>query len=242
MQSLVTLFQSFSGISQVSDKITTLLLFIVALFFVDQRLKLTENFRKDEVHQRLNTLYAFAATTDKSAIKDSVVNEMIKKEIVMLNLSLEDPGLNSPPTSHVSCSKLLTVITSGFWFILYGIAVFVYVIVAYSLKKENGLTYVLVLFGILLFLSLLGLFSYHIASSLPVIYHPAINYVLNIAICSYLLGAITRVLAGFFPDEEKADVPEKPVIIKEKSRVDRLKMAWNGAIGHLLFSLPTQEE
>jgi len=250
METLISYFQTLSSITNVSDKITSLLIFIVVIHFVDQRLLLSDNYRKNEIYARLNTLYSLSGTTQngKTEISNQIVKGVIINEIKLLNKDLEIRKIVSKPNSVDKLkqreSSWLDAVTASFWFGLYALGSIIYIVVDFVDKKGNstgtdkavnGWIYLSLILGILLILGSLGYVSYLICIMIPIIYNPVINYVLNIVICSYFLNAVSKVLASFFITNEISK--ESTDLTNPISPIRNLKLAWNGLVRHLQFQI-----
>ena len=104
--------------------------------------------------------------------------------------------------------SLLYLFTSGSWLFLYWIATTLFL---FTIKTSGSVIRDFIgRFFIFLFLSLLIFFPsilalWYLSCNMPVFFHPTINYALNIAICTYYVEALCKVLNGFF--ETSIDVP-----------------------------------
>ena len=225
MTQIQALFQTLAGITIVSDKITTILIGVVTFFLLDMQFGFSENHRQNEIHSRLKDLLTLSAVGNDTAArteKGSVSEAILNAEIVRLSHVLENPQKQVRQKIEIMGSytgttylnyRSLHILTSGFWFFLYGFGSLIYLLVlklapepANDPKESPKITLGQVFFVAIFISSILVPLIYLVSSFtsvLPVFYHPVFNYALNIAISGYFLQAVTTVLGGFFGDTEK---------------------------------------
>ncbi|MCF2502721.1 hypothetical protein L0663_04985 [Dyadobacter sp. CY107] len=216
MSQLSALFQTLGAITQLSDKITTLLIAVIAFFLLDKQFQFSENYRKNELHGRLISLLTVSYAGNDTSKRGPSGATLDILESQLRSLKTEISSVKSSNIAELSqtsfgCSEcvrvrhsVLTVLTSGFWFFLYGFASFFYIFIRKMTAVKQGeppMSWSSAGIAALTVVALLGPFILLVtgfAASLPVFYSPIFNYALNIAISGFWLQAVAKVFGSFF--------------------------------------------